>query len=732
MMKPAKKSPLADVLAEPEESAFDMSQLAAIIRDHLWLIAVCGVLGFLAGYAYVLKLPRTFLATTVIEINAQQMRVVNFDALQPAGGAVSDMADAVVAGFKSRVFLSQVVEANKLTEDSEFLPPAPDGKPHPVDTAINVLNGITRVVARKGTPFIDVGVEHGDPKVAQRLADALVAGYVAQSFKRRAATSKMAIDFLESEATKLKDKLKESEEALQAYVEETKLSSLKEQQDTVVARLKTLSSQLVEAKSKRMRLEGDYEAARRLSGTPQSLLELASVADLPAVSTLKQRVSALETNIATLALRYTEKNPKMIQARLQLREAQAALDDALLRLPSLLQSTYESAVSTEKKFETAMEEQEKLAMELNRQAIPYNVLSRELDTNRALYESILKRLKETEIAKGVEQSNVSVFERAILPAEPIERNQKRTLALALVLGLSAGVGLSFGLSFLDTSLRNIEETEKLTRLSVLGAIPRQPALYAADNTLSLKENPASPAAEAFRSLRAALHVAGRAKGNRVILMTSSAPGEGKTFCAVNYAEAVAQQGLRTLLIDADLRQPMVEKVLLPGKRSLGLSDYLNGTSGEAPTIHPAEVGNLFVMPAGSPSSNPAELLSSVAFGALIRFLREDFDRIIIDTAPVMAVSDTLLLTEHADMVCLVIRAGKTPRNWVTRTLAMLEQAGSQPIGLLLNQIVLRPRRDYSLYRGNYASPALKSNGRHPAAATAKRESGLQSAAQKAD
>lgn len=693
-----------DDLGDMSEGGIDFSQLSTVIREHLWLIVLFAIVGGLAGLGYVARMPRTYLATTVMEINTHPMKLLAFDGVQPAMQGVTEMADAIVAKFKNRAFLHHVAEATKLTSDPLFLPPLPDGKPHSTDTAVDVLMGSIAVVPRRGTPFIEVSAMHSDPRMAARLADAVAAEYRKQDMARRSESSAMGIKFLLEKAEKTKEELTSHEQALGEYIAKTGESSLDEKQDVVISRLKTLSGQVDEARAARMRLETDNEKVRAMAGKHDLLLEVPSVSNHPEVAAARSRIETIDSLIASLSLRYTEKHPKMIEARVQLNEAKTKLSDTLNDMPKLVEASYADAVATEKKFTQALEEQDKVARDLNAKAIPYKALQRKVETHRALYDAMLKRLGEAQVAVGVEQEPLSVFEKALVPGAPMQPKKSKIIAIGLSAGFATGIALALALHALDSSIRTVDQAGRVTGLQVLGAIPRDPNRKVESRALTMHLHPASPVAEAFRSLRASLQVVPSARGRHVVIFTSAEPGEGKTFCAINCATAFAQQGLRTLLIDADLRVSMVGRMIRPDATGPGVTDFLEGRVDIGGAIQRTEVPNLSVMTAGTPAKQPAELLAGPVFGELLRTLRSEFDRIVIDTVPVLAVSDVLLLGEHAELVCLVIRSAKTSRKCVLRARDMLANAGCKPSGVILNQLVFRPGSGYSRYIGKYGAP----------------------------
>lgn len=673
------------VLPEEEESSFDPKQIWSVIRAKVWLVLLLGAIGGVGGWAYLRSLPTKYFAQVVLQVDPQEVQVVSFQQnVESRNFANQDVLDSLVATIRSRPFLGEVVANNNLLSEPEFLGDLPVGRVATIDDGVNILMGAVQTQVRRGTRFIEIAVRHRNAQVAQQVANALGTELIRQMIKQRAATSQMAIDFLMQQAEKLKKQLQASEESLQDYVEKSNSISLKERQDTVVTKLKNQSSLAMDARATRLRLEADYEAIKKLADQPRELLNLSSVASSPMIAASKQQITDLESRIAMLALRYTAKHPRMIQAKMELADANASLLENLSLLPSLVHSAYEAALAKEQKFDVASREQEKFAMDLNKQAIKYNVLSRDVETDRALYESILRRLGETEVAKGIEVTPVHIFESALPPTHPIEAGTVKILALAIGGGMGLGLAIIFGLNALDRSFRTVEQAERLTSLRVAAAIPKgNPAL--ADTGLILQYEPGSAIAESFRSLRTFLYLAGRRRGRKTLLFTSAVPGEGKTFCSINCATALAQQGLRTVLIDADLRAPMIGNILMPGKQVEGLTAWLEGTSTQV-AIHGTDIENLFVIPAGHLAVNPAELLAKSAFGDLIQELEQQFDFIVIDTAPVLTVSDTLLLVEHAQTVCLVAQAGKTARTSVLRASKLLAESGAKPAGLLLNQL----------------------------------------------
>jgi len=674
----------SDPRNEDEElRKFTFLEVIHLLRERAWVIVVCVIVGLFLGLGYAAHQSRIFRAKAVLEVASEEPNVLKFDQGHAQDFTAQDALQTTVACFRSRTLLQNVIDKYDLRSDPAFagrLGNLTD------EQALERILRVTYVDVRKGTRLIDIIGESSNPKTAQTLANALSAEFLAMLMEQRASTSKFALKFLMDEAATLKTKLQHSEEVLQDYKENHHSVSLEEKQDTVVSKLKNQNAQWTDAKAARLRLEADYNKVVAHADDVNMLLSMAAVSNHPAVIECKQQISTLESKIAVLGLRYTEKHPMMIQTRAQIADAHALLNATVLKMPSLLRSTYEAAIVTEKNFETALREQEQAAQDLNRQAIPYNVLYRDVETDRALYEAILKRLKEADIAKGVELSNIRIFEAAALPAGPVNLGKIKLGGLGILGGLVLGVGLSFALHLVDNSLKTVDQAERITGLSVIGAIPRGGRRIKSKNDIFLLNDPKSIIAESFRSLRASLELAARRKDGGIFLFTSAVPSEGKTFTAIHIAVAFAQQGLRTLLIDADLRAPKIGDIFKCERGVPGVSDVIARESWPCRDSLATEINNLFVLSAGTRIINPAEILSGPGFGKLLQMAAADFDAVIVDSAPIHAVSDTLLLVEHVHWVCMVAKAGGTSASAVIRARQQLELAGAKVAGLVLNQL----------------------------------------------
>ena len=692
---------------KPDETLIDFPRLYHLLREKAWLIALCTIGVFLLAGIYLLRAPKIYASRATIMVEQQESKVVNIQDVTQDDLKALEVMKTVEQSLGTDALMLRVAKVNQLPSNPNFLPPR-EGQSYSDDELIRALSDSLRIRVRRGTRLIDITAESRAPALARQLAQSVIEEFIRQGYNQRIGVSQEANGFLVQEAERLKVKLEKSERALQAYREHNNAVSLEDKQNIIVETLKDLNLKLNEARSQRMKLESDFAQYKELArGDPKALLVLSIIADSPAVLEAKKRLADEEAQIAMLTRRYRAEHPKFIQAQSELAQVAGDLNKTILKAGESIGAAYEVAGVNERKLEEALRAQEKLSLELNKIAIPYSGLAREVESDRALYQSIVTRLKETDVTKALEKSPIRVVEPARIPAKPVRPHKMLVLLLGLLGGLCTGVSACLLLQAFDRSLKTVDETERSIGWPVVAAVPMLPRLNSLgrERDLPILHDPDSPVAEAFRSLRTVLALKESA-GRQVLLCTSAAPGEGKTFCSLNCALALAQQGYRTLLVDADLRRPTIAKTLHLNPHKPGLADYLSGTTTLADLVQEGGIDNLFVLAAGPAIRHPAELFSAAKIERLFNdpFLA-GFERVLFDTAPIHAVSDALTLVRHANVVCLVVRAAVTPAKVVQRAADMLVSAGARDLAVVLNALPARNRDSYYYYSAEYARPA---------------------------
>jgi capsular exopolysaccharide synthesis family protein len=685
----------------------DFRAIYYLLREKAWLIALCFLVATFGTGTHLMRSPKIYAAKVVLQVEQEEAKVINIQRIQQEDMQTLESLKTVEQVLQNRALLERVIEVNHLASDPRLVSASVERQPS-MEQLVSKMAKMVEVRLRKGTRLIDIKVEHTDPGLTELIANSIVKEFLRQSYEHNATASQVANEFLSSEAEPLKRKLEAAENALQAYKEQTQSASVEDRQSIVTEKLRDLSVKVTEAKSQRILQETAYKQVQALGNDVDALLVIPAVANDGAVMESRSNIAKLESDLASLKQRYREKHPKYIQARSQLAEWKNALQKSILNVPQRVRSAYESAKTAEQALEQALQEQEAVVLKLNKQSIRYNVLARDVESDRALYLSVLNRIKETSVTKDLKPDRIRIIQRAEVPEKPVKPEKVRVILAGLMAGLVGSGLLVFLLNTLDRSLKTVDQAEEYLGLPVLSAIPKFAGSKGNHGSLIDPEEPGSSDAESFRTLRTALSMLGRKEDRKVFLFTSALPAEGKTFCSLNYALSLAQQGLRTLVIDCDLRRPMVEKSLLnTNKRSFGLTDYLTGQQPFNAVIHAAAKENFFYLPAGSDAPNPAELLAKTGIDGLIDEALRQFDRVVVDSAPIHAVSDTLLILNRIQTVCLVVCARKTPKTSVRRVAQILREAEAPLAGIVLNLLPRSQNGGYYYYYESYQEYASR-------------------------
>lgn len=652
-------------------------QLYHTLRERWWLIAlaVLACLGLAA--AYIAVTPKIYRATALVEVEGSEPNVVNIQEVSRADLETVESLMTIERNFAGRELPERLIGDDALGLTPEKLGFDPGAKPTR-SQMVWALRSRIDVGLVRGTRLIAINVEDRDPELAAKLANRLVEQYKEMLIEQRSGLSGEANLFLMEERDRLAKLLESSERALQGYREKTQSVSLEGTQNIVVAQLQELNARVTAAKADRLKLEA---AAARIKSmgvdSPAELLSITAIAEAPEVIEQQKMLAQTQSELVQLNERYLEKHPKLIRAKKQADEVRENLYRAARSAADGIQIQYETAGETEKNYAVALEAQEQAALRLNAMAIDYKSLERDVESDRALYESVLKRMKETGVSGSVTQSIIHLSERAVPPEKPVKPRKKLVLAGGLAAGLALGVGLSLLLGFFDKTFRTADQVELALGLPILAAVPKSSSAGGVMRA-------ASPViGEAFRTLRTALTL--RGEGRKMFLFTGAEQGDGKTFCAVNFAASLARLKLRVLLIDADLRLPTVGALFFGDEARPGLAEVLADRRSFEEVVARTEIESLSVLTAGEDLAEPAELLHGPALGMLLKKAALQFDYIVIDSPPVQAVSDSLLLARQVDSVCFVLRIGRTHRKAASKACSQLAGVGRAPVGVILNE-----------------------------------------------
>ena len=553
--------------------------------------------------------------------------------------------------------------------------------------------GRVQVAPVRGSRLVDVYFVSADPQFAARAVNVLAEEYVNQNLEFRLQNTDKTLDWLTEEVAKQQSVVQTSERMLAEYRENKNALSLEDRQNIIVSRLNQVNDAASRARMTRIQKEALYNQVAAANDRES----LSTIASNPFVQQLKTRVSELQREKLRLEDRYGEKHPDVQRVNGQIADAQRQLDLEVDRSVAAIKADYQASVAEEKQLGRDLETQKAQATDLNRKSIDYSVLQREAESNRQVYESLLQREKEMRVVSNSRANNVRLLDRAEIPGSPFTPNTRRAWIMALLFGLGIGIAAAFAIDYLDDTVKTPEDVTWRLRLDFLGLVPK---VHGERHPLLSGPVP-HDFGEAFRALRTALVASSGTDATRLVAVTSTQPLEGKTTTAVNIALALAIGGARVLLIDADMRRPSLHKAMrLPNDR--GLADLLAGTAKMREVVQRCGDPNLLVISAGHTPSNPSELLGSDRMRAFLHQLTTGpFDWIIIDTPPVLAVTDAVVLAPLVHGVSFVIGAEMTRWRLAERAIETLQAGHPRAIAAILNRVDFdRNRYYYSRYYGH--------------------------------
>ena len=545
----------------------------------------------------------------------------------------------------------------------------------------------------RGSRLVDVFFVAADPQFAARAVNVLAEEYVNQNLEFRLQNTDKTLQWLTQEVGKQQNVVQASERMLAEYRENQNALSLEDRQNIIVSRLNQVNDVASKARTSRIQKEAVYNQV--IAAKDRESLTM--IAANPFVQQLKARIVELERDRLRLAERYGDKHPELLRVTSQINDAERQLDEEISKNVAAIKADYQAALEEEKQLNSDLEAQKVQATDLNRKSIDYSVLQREAESNRQVYESLLQREKELRVVSNSRANNVRLLDRAEMPAAPFTPNTRRAWMMALLFGLGMGIAAAFAIDYLDDTVKTPEDVAWRLRLNFLGLVPK---VHGERHPLLSGPVP-HDFGEAFRALRTALVASSGTDATHLVAITSTQPLEGKTTTAVNIALALAIGGARVLLIDADMRRPSVHKAMrLPNDR--GLAELLNGSARMREVVQRCGDPNLLVIPAGSTPSNPSELLGSDRMRAFMQQLSTGpFDWVIVDTPPVLAVTDAVVLAPLVHSVTFVIGAEMTRWRLAERAIETLRAGHPTSIAAVLNRVDFdRNRYYYSRYYGH--------------------------------
>jgi capsular exopolysaccharide synthesis family protein len=683
----------------------DLFHYTRVIRKHLYLILLFVGTALLFGATYLTVAIPIYTANATLLVTAPEP-----DLVQAKGPAVEDGETVATPDYyktqcdilKSRSLAERVVRELGLfgaaAQSSASVPPEPS---RILDRAVDAYLGRLVIKPMNEASLVSVEFNSPDPVLAAKVANIHASEFIEERLELRRQRKESVADLLQAKLFDLKSRLETSERALNDYRRDhgiiPGLMSLNGKDAIVIDRLTQLSKELTGAQVKRIELESQVELIHK--GQSASL---PMVVANTTIQGLQREVDDLYGQERTLSSRFTPGYPAVENLDAKIRGIQNQIDTEISREVNSTELAYKAALKDETDIATEVSKQRSLTIALNDAGVKYAMLQREVDANRDLYESILRAMKDFRVAADSQASNVAIVDRAEVPETPSRPRKVLVMGLAAVFGLFGGLGVAFFLDYLGDPLEDPEDVARVLRLPALAVIPRLPPTSAAGmiNNSSTAKNGAVAASnynstnswkarryaagdEAYRHLRTSLLLAQHNR-NYVALITSSVPSEGKTRTAVTTSILLALNGKRVLLIDGDLRRPRCHQYL-GVENNEGLACILSEARVPRSLIQSTEIGKLDFLSAGGFVSNPSDCLSSSNLDDFVESLRQTYEFIVIDSCPVVPLSDSLVLARVVDGVALIVDSSRTSKRTVRRACSLLSHARANIIGIVLNK-----------------------------------------------
>jgi succinoglycan biosynthesis transport protein ExoP len=681
-----------------------------ILRKHQWLIV-----SFLLAVVTIVtiatfRMQAVYVATARIEIDRENGSILPFQGMETYD-FMMDLENYIETQSKiltSETLALRTIRSSGLGARPEYSSPNGPSEALAIGSLENQKRppelgaflgslGIKRV---PNSRLLDVSFESTDPQFAARIVNEHIKNFQEQNIRSRYDETTRATAWLRNELDELKITVQESEDKRIAYERKNQIWTLDDKSNITTQRLADINKELTEAQAERMRKEALFQFAKA-----GDIADVPQLRDNIVLQTLTQKRQTATSDYNDALSQYGPNFPKVQRLQAQLKDMDQLIQKENVNTLNRIETDYREARERENLLTEALDQQKVAANAMAEKMVEYNILKREAEASKALYDGLMTKLKEVGISAALQSSNIRVVDPAMIPTYPSRPAKARNIALAFLVGLVGGIGLALMREYLDNTVKTPDDIETLARLPSLAVVPqfgssngngRRNRLLPGISTnghqkrieLVAQHLPKSQMSEAFRALRTSLLLSQPGRPPQVILVTSALPREGKTTAAANLAVTLAQLGDRTVLVDADLRKPGVSRLLnLASGKYAGFSSYLAGVSSLDLVIVPhPDIPNLAAIPTGPLPPNPADLLSSHKLTEAIAELRTKFKFIVIDSPPIMAATDAVILSVQTDGVLLVVRSGETPKEAFTRTRDLLMSVKCHILGVVLNAV----------------------------------------------
>lgn len=675
-----------------------------ILRERLWIALPLAVL-VAVGYGYKkMQVTPVYSARATLQFEKPETLVNTQGIIDQAVRSDVDL-NTYIEQLKSQKIRGKVLE--KLTPEEKNILRRPALKRLPPGTDPNTVGvdlGSVVPVATRASYIIGIHVTHEDPEAAAVVANRYVHTFMDYLYNTKTGLNEDAVVWLEAQAERLRQESERDEQELQRYMRDKNLLSLNDSMNVVTEALKRANSLKEEKRLQLLALDEKVKQVDAFQAEGKNLFEIAEIGSHTTVPTLRSQLTTLEQELALLAERYLEKHPKMIETVNKIDLVRAELDKAVAQAIAELKTRQAEARRLLATYEEEYARQEKASIQLSDLSIEYNTLKRRADASKTNYTEIIRRLNETKVIKNIEKVPVRPLDPAGPNFSPISPDKAQIIRTCIAIGVLVFFGVAVGLSFIDDRVKSAWDVESFIGANLLGIIPDLASMKDDEKYSLLLDDKQAPGVEAFLSVYSAIKINSKLDFPKSILVTSTIPGEGKTLISCNVAGSFARHAKRTLLVDCDLRRPMLHRHfkqqnnagLIPWFESGGA---MEGDLATNPALGIIKVGeNLWLLCSGGRSKTPTEILENPLFGQLLERLKREFDLVIVDSPPLGAVTDSLLIAERIDEVVYVCRFNRAYRKHIRLYMRALRNGKNEVLGIVLNGLSPRRIEYYSNYR----------------------------------
>lgn len=711
-------------------SEVPLREYLRVIFKYRMLIAATTVVGALIALVVAFTATPRFSATSKIRISTyepvltatkiedmlqQKSKEANYFETQVEELRSYSLADRVLREEEILAHVRRVAQKSWFETIFSRQPEAAAGQQDsiyrvPLEDISRYLGAIAIQPIRR-TSLVTISATAEDPELAARMANRHATEYIEWVRENRIQQQAHGLSFLRQQADELRSKVAALEREMAEYAEANAIVAVNKDENITARRMSQLSELLTEATARRIEAEQAYLEAER------GELSAGAAFDDPSTLVMRSELAKLEAELSQLSAKFTDQYPRVQQLRSQVEGLRRTIGAQRAQIAMGLKAKFLAAQREEQNLREELQRQTSATFDLSKRQVQYNVLERELNSSRELLENILRQIKETSLTVESNSSNVSVVDYAVVPTRAVFPRKKFMLAIGVLVGLGLGVGLAFLCNYMDDSLRTPEEVLRVLSLPTLGVVPSfeieaanapygrgllpaEPKLN--DLPIMFTQNPQSLASEAYRTIRTAILLSQAGQPPRTILVSSAQSSEGKTTSSINLAASLASAGGRVVIIDADLRRPSMHRHFGRRRELPGLVEVITGQRALEEVEIRDVVKRITYIPSGRIPPNPAELLGSLEMASLLDELSARYDYVIIDSPPVLPVTDAVILARYVDGVVLVVKSGNTPRRVVRDATQRLRVAGARFLGTILNDVDLTGG-DYYYYNRYYYS-----------------------------